>query len=78
MLLRGITLTDAQKQRVAALHDQQRQQMDGQRDAGRKAFDDVRAARQRGDTAAASLSSRWWRNNSSRLPFGGVDGFIIE
>jgi Spy/CpxP family protein refolding chaperone len=54
MLLRGITLTDAQKQRIATLRDAQRKEMDGQRDAGRSAFDEVRAARERGDTAAAN------------------------
>src|SRR5690348_15383515 len=52
-LLRGITLTDAQQQRIAALRQQEHQRTDGQRDAGRKAFEEVRALRERGDTAAA-------------------------
>ena len=54
MLLRGITLTDAQKQRVATLREAQRKETGAQRDAGRNAFDEVRAARERGDTAAAN------------------------
>jgi periplasmic protein CpxP/Spy len=53
-LLRGITLTDAQQRRVASLREAQRTAMDAQRDAGRGAFDELRAARERGDTAAAN------------------------
>jgi Spy/CpxP family protein refolding chaperone len=53
MLLKGITLTDAQKQQLATLRQQERQQMQGQREAGRSAFEEIRVLRQRGDTAAA-------------------------
>src|SRR6478672_10088637 len=35
MLLRGITLTDAQQQRIAAIRGEQRQQMDASREQSR-------------------------------------------
>ncbi|AHG89375.1 protein of unknown function Spy-related protein [Gemmatirosa kalamazoonensis] len=64
MLLKGITLTDAQRQQIAALHDRQR--AEAARDEGRKAFDEVRAARQRGDTAAARAKMAELRTQMDR------------
>jgi len=52
MLLKGITLTDAQQQKLQALRDADRQQMESQRDAQRADFDALRAAREKGDSAA--------------------------
>jgi Spy/CpxP family protein refolding chaperone len=53
MLFRDITLTDAQKAQLQKVHDAEVQRMQAHHDAMRAAFDSVRAARQRGDTAAA-------------------------
>jgi protein CpxP len=55
MLLRGITLTDAQKTQLEALHEADRQRMEADRanGAGRQDMEAIRAARQKGDTAAA-------------------------
>lgn len=52
-LLRGITLTDAQKQQVQELRERERAAMDAHRESMRGTMDQVREARQRGDTAAA-------------------------
>lgn len=52
MLLNGITLTDAQQQKLQALRDADRQQAESQRDAQRADFDALRAAREKGDSAA--------------------------
>jgi protein CpxP len=52
-LFREITLTDAQKAQLKQLRESERTAMDAKRDEKRKQFDEVRAARQRGDTAAA-------------------------
>ncbi|WP_284348340.1 Spy/CpxP family protein refolding chaperone [Roseisolibacter agri] len=54
MLLRGITLTDAQKQQLQALRPARGGQNDAAREQTRKLMDEARAARQRGDTAAAN------------------------
>jgi protein CpxP len=51
MLLKGITLTPDQKTRLDALRKDERS--DTSREQVRKAMADARAARQRGDTAAA-------------------------
>lgn len=52
-LLRGITLTDAQKQKVQQLHESDRAQMEKSRDQFRSRMDSARAARQRGDSTKA-------------------------
>lgn len=52
-LLRGITLTDAQKQQVQQLRSQNENAHGQMGDRMRPAMDSARAARQRGDTAAA-------------------------
>ncbi len=57
MLLRGITLTDAQKQRLAALRPTRgtpNAQNDAAREQTRKLMTEAREARQRGDTATAN------------------------
>lgn len=54
MLLRGITLTDAQRQRLQALRPARGAPDDAAREQGRKLMDEARAARQRGDTATAN------------------------
>lgn len=53
LLMRGITLGDDQKARIRAIHEEQRQANAQHRDAMRSRMETVRAARQRGDTAAA-------------------------
>ena len=52
-LFRDITLTDAQKTQIQALRTTQHDQMKARRTEMKQQFDDARAARQRGDTAAA-------------------------
>ena len=52
-LLRGITLTDAQKQQVQQLRERERAAMEAHRESMRATMDQVREARQRGDTAGA-------------------------
>src|SRR6185503_12581011 len=52
-LFKDINLTDAQKAQVKQLREANRSKMDANRDAMKKQFDEARAARQRGDTAAA-------------------------
>lgn len=56
MLLEGITLTDAQKSQLEALHKADRDKMEAQRGqgGGRGDFDAVREAREKGDTATAN------------------------
>jgi len=56
LLLKGITLTDAQKSQLKQLRDAQREKMQANREAGRKQFEDLRAARERGDTAAVRVA----------------------
>jgi len=51
-LLRGITLTDAQKAQLKTLREQQRESFKANAEGRKKAMEDVRAARERGDTAA--------------------------
>ena len=53
MLLKGITLTDAQKTQLQALRTSDRESMKGSRDQFEKVMTEARAARQRGDTAQA-------------------------
>lgn len=52
MLLKGITLTDAQRAQLRAHRDAQHDTMRVKRDSARQAMETARAARQRGDTAA--------------------------
>jgi protein CpxP len=51
-LLRGITLTDAQKEQVKQLRQSERGKFDANREQVKKQRDEVRSARERGDTAA--------------------------
>jgi protein CpxP len=55
-LLKGITLTDAQKQQVEALNKSERDKMEAERTsgAGRSEFEAIRTAREKGDTATAN------------------------
>lgn len=52
MLLKGITLTDAQKAQLKALREQDRAQFDAQREQARTRLAEARALREKGDTAA--------------------------
>jgi Spy/CpxP family protein refolding chaperone len=58
MLLRGITLTDAQKATLETLREQDRAAMEQNRDANQALFEQIRAARQSGDTATANRLMR--------------------
>jgi periplasmic protein CpxP/Spy len=53
MLLKGITLTDAQKAQLKTIHQQNKPKMEADREAMKKVFDEAKALRDRGDTAAA-------------------------
>jgi len=53
LLLKDITLSDAQKAQLEQLHESQKANMQANHDAMKKQWDEMRAARQRGDTAAA-------------------------
>ena len=59
-LLRGITLTDAQKAQLQKLREQDRTQMEARRDAFEKERTELQALRAKGDTAAvrARLTQR--------------------
>jgi Spy/CpxP family protein refolding chaperone len=52
LLLKDITLTDAQKTQLKELRKAQQEKMDANREQNRTQFDELRAARQKGDTAA--------------------------
>lgn len=52
-LMRGVKLTEAQKSQIRAIHQKYQDQFKSIRDANKPAMDEARAARQRGDTAAA-------------------------
>ena len=52
-LLRGITLTDAQKNELKALRTSQQEKVKASRGGGDNQMNEAREARQRGDTAAA-------------------------
>ncbi|HSQ29464.1 MAG TPA: Spy/CpxP family protein refolding chaperone [Gemmatimonadaceae bacterium] len=54
MLLKGITLTDAQKAKLDTLREAQRTAMQAQRGQGRPDFAAIREAREKGDTATAN------------------------
>jgi Spy/CpxP family protein refolding chaperone len=53
LLLKDITLTDAQKAQLKELRKSQHDKMDANREQMKKQFEDARAARERGDTTAA-------------------------
>lgn len=63
-LFRGITMTDAQRSQLKAIHEKYRPQAQSIRDSMRPAFQEARAARQRGDTAAAREA--WSRTSDAR------------
>jgi Spy/CpxP family protein refolding chaperone len=52
-MLRGITLSDAEKARIKQIHEKYQTEGKGLRESLRPAMQEARAARQRGDTAAA-------------------------
>lgn len=52
-LLRGVDLTDAQKSQLKGIHQKYQSQFKSIQEANKPAMDEARAARQRGDTAAA-------------------------
>jgi Spy/CpxP family protein refolding chaperone len=52
LLLKGITLSEGQRVQIAQLNKTQRESMEGTREQRRTEMEQVRAARQRGDTAA--------------------------
>lgn len=54
MLLKGITLTDAQKAKLDTLREAQRTAMQAQRGQGRPDMAAIREARQKGDTVTAN------------------------
>jgi Spy/CpxP family protein refolding chaperone len=60
VLMRGITLSDAEKARLKALRPNKQSQLGGRRDQALNQRAAMRAARQRGDTAAmrASMQAR--------------------
>jgi periplasmic protein CpxP/Spy len=51
--LRGVKPTDAQKAQIKAIHEKYQAQFKSTREAMQPALDEAKAARQRGDTAAA-------------------------
>ncbi len=51
--LRGVKPTDAQKAQIKTIHAKYQTQLKSDRDAMKPAMDEAKAARQRGDTAAA-------------------------
>ena len=52
-VMRGVKPTDAQKAQIKAIHQKYKAQFKSFRDSVKPAMDEARAARQRGDTAAA-------------------------
>ena len=52
LLLKDITLTEGQRAQIAQLRKTEREAMQANRETNRAQFDELRAARQRGDTAA--------------------------
>jgi Spy/CpxP family protein refolding chaperone len=52
-LLQSITLTDAQQAKLEELRKSERDQMEAQRGQGNPAFEAIREAREKGDTATA-------------------------
>jgi Spy/CpxP family protein refolding chaperone len=64
MLLRGVTLTPEQQQRVRAINEKYQAEGRPLREALRPAMQDARSARQRGDSAAARKA--WERTAEQR------------
>jgi Spy/CpxP family protein refolding chaperone len=62
--LRGITLSDAQKAQLKTVHEKYRAQHEAERARLKPVMDAVRAARQRGDTAAARAA--WAKAGEAR------------
>ena len=58
MLLRGITLTDAQKATLETLRQSDREAMEQNREQNQALFEQIRTARQSGDTATANRLMR--------------------
>ena len=58
LLLKDITLTEGQRAQIAQLRKTQREAMQADREKNRGQFEDIRAARERGDTSASSTSPR--------------------
>jgi Spy/CpxP family protein refolding chaperone len=52
LLFKDITLTDAQKTQLKQMRDAQHEKMKANRETMKKQFDEMKAARERGDTAA--------------------------
>lgn len=57
-LLKGITLTDAQKKQLADLRTSERERMQSMRESSRESMQQMREARQKGDTARANTQMR--------------------
>lgn len=66
-LMRGVNLTDAQKAQVKAIHQKYQDQFKSIREANKPAMDEARAARQRGDTAAARAAFQKGRTQFESL-----------
>jgi Spy/CpxP family protein refolding chaperone len=57
-LLTGITLTEDQKAKVKAIDEQNKAEMDAKRDEIKKTMDEVKALREKGDSAGAAEKMR--------------------
>lgn len=66
MLLKGITLTDAQKTRIKSLREAQKSDMQKNREQFGAVMKDARAARERGDTATARAKMEQVRGQMER------------
>ena len=66
-LLRGITLTDAQKTQLEQLRVAERQKMETSRGGMKQRAEQVREARQRGDTAAMRVEGQKRREEMQRV-----------
>jgi protein CpxP len=66
-LLRNITLTEAQKTQLKTLRQSERTTAKAQGVNGRKGFEEIRAARQRGDTAAARALAQKHRQEMAQV-----------
>ena len=66
-LLRGITLTEAQKTQLQALRTTERQRMETNRDGAQTAREQVGQARERGDTTAMRAQAQKRREEMQRM-----------
>ena len=66
MLLKGITLTDAQKTRLKALREEHKSEMQKSREQFGAVMQEARAARERGDTATARAKMEQVRSQMDR------------